>query len=288
MPERYTKLYELPSSLYSPGAPVMLRAGALLRDNLSRNVLAQLKLYSLDKRTITAVKVAIEMLARNGDNLGGELMRSYTDLNVSQDEEFGHRTAQVLPFREIDSFRARVAEVRFSDGSSWEDPGHGWIPVAPPITLAEYYNSEEMAAQFRIRYGTDCIYAPQDLGEIWQCTCGTINFREEKSCHCCHRVRKAQLGVNEDSLRHECELRLKNEKAAEALSQEPEPEEVKEKSGGGFWRALAVGIPLVLEFVARPKKVESIRRKEFVPARRSENTKNRRVRAGRRGYGKRS
>ena len=49
-----------------------------------------------------------------------------------------------------------------------------------------------------------------------------------------------------------------------------------------------VGIPLVLEFVARPKKVESIRRKEFVPARRSENTKNRRVRAGRRGYGKRS
>ena len=49
-----------------------------------------------------------------------------------------------------------------------------------------------------------------------------------------------------------------------------------------------VGIPVVLEFVARPKKVESIRRKEFVPARRSENTKNRRVRAGRRGYGKRS
>ena len=50
-----------------------------------------------------------------------------------------------------------------------------------------------------------------------------------------------------------------------------------------------VGIPLVLEFVARPKKVESIRRKEFVPARRSENTKNRRVRSGRkRGYGKRS
>ena len=49
-----------------------------------------------------------------------------------------------------------------------------------------------------------------------------------------------------------------------------------------------VGIPLVLEFIARPKKVESIRRKEFVPARRSENTKNRRVRAGRRGYGKRS
>ena len=49
-----------------------------------------------------------------------------------------------------------------------------------------------------------------------------------------------------------------------------------------------VGIPLVLDFVARPKKVESIRRKEFVPVRRSENTKNRRMRPGRRGYGKRS
>lgn len=47
------------------------------------------------------------------------------------------------------------------------------------------------------------------------------------------------------------------------------------------------GAPLVIELSARPKKVESIRRKEFIPARR-EKTSARPSRTGRRGYGKRS
>lgn len=47
------------------------------------------------------------------------------------------------------------------------------------------------------------------------------------------------------------------------------------------------GAPLVIELSARPKKVESIRRKEFIPARR-EKTSARTRRNGRKGYGKRS
>ena len=47
------------------------------------------------------------------------------------------------------------------------------------------------------------------------------------------------------------------------------------------------GAPLILELSARPKKVESIRRKEFIPARRYRKSAPPR-RSGRRGYGKRS
>ena len=47
------------------------------------------------------------------------------------------------------------------------------------------------------------------------------------------------------------------------------------------------GVPLILELKARPKKVESIRRKEFIPARREKNTARPR-RNGRTKYGKRS
>ncbi len=46
------------------------------------------------------------------------------------------------------------------------------------------------------------------------------------------------------------------------------------------------GVPLVVELSARPKKVESIRRKKFVPERREKS--GRQQRTGRRGYGKRS
>ena len=47
------------------------------------------------------------------------------------------------------------------------------------------------------------------------------------------------------------------------------------------------GAPLVIDLSARPKKIESIRRKEFIPARR-EKTSARPRRNGRKGYGKRS
>ena len=51
MAERFTKLYELPGGLYAPGAPVLIRAGALLRDNLAKNTVVQMKLYNLDPRS---------------------------------------------------------------------------------------------------------------------------------------------------------------------------------------------------------------------------------------------
>ena len=43
MEERYTRLFSLPENLYSAGAPVMIAAGALLKDNQTGKVLAQLK-----------------------------------------------------------------------------------------------------------------------------------------------------------------------------------------------------------------------------------------------------
>ena len=59
MAQRFTKLYELPSGCYAPCAPVMIRAGALLRDNYSKNAVVQLRLYNLDERTIRGAVTAI-------------------------------------------------------------------------------------------------------------------------------------------------------------------------------------------------------------------------------------
>ena len=110
MAQRFTKLYELPNGFYAPGAPVMIRAGALLRDNYSKNAVVQLRLYNLDERTIRSAKLAIYMWDDGGQQLGDEILRPYTGLKVGQDEEFGQRTALVLPFREVATFSACVAD----------------------------------------------------------------------------------------------------------------------------------------------------------------------------------
>lgn len=243
MAERFTRLYELPGGLYAPGAPVLIRAGALLRDTISKNVIAQVKLYNLDARTIRSATLALVLWDAEGNSLGEEIRRSFANLRAGQDAEFGQRTALVLPYREASSFSVWVAEVVFADGTRWEDSGEIWEAVARPVSLKDAYGSEEMAAQFRIRYGTDCRYAPHEDRWLWQCTCGTVNRENEKSCHRCHRVRRAQLNVNEDSLRGECAQRLEEEKlqAEEELDALTEEKTRKKRLIRGF----SIGVPLL-------------------------------------------
>ena len=50
MSERYTKLFSLPENQYVHGAPILIAAGALLRDNLSETMLAQLKFWNISKK----------------------------------------------------------------------------------------------------------------------------------------------------------------------------------------------------------------------------------------------
>lgn len=59
MGERYTRLYSLPNNLYFDGAPVLLAACVLLKNNEKGKVLAQLKLQNLVESKLIACKVAI-------------------------------------------------------------------------------------------------------------------------------------------------------------------------------------------------------------------------------------
>lgn len=44
---RFEKLYSLPSQLYAPSSPVIITAGALLKDTQTGKVLAQLKFKNM-------------------------------------------------------------------------------------------------------------------------------------------------------------------------------------------------------------------------------------------------
>ena len=52
MSERYSRLFSLSENLYAEGAPVLIAAGALLKDNETGKVLAQLKLRSISDKKI--------------------------------------------------------------------------------------------------------------------------------------------------------------------------------------------------------------------------------------------
>ena len=72
MSERYAKLSSLPKNLYAEGAPVIVSAGNLLKDNQTGKVLAQLKIKNISAKTVKAAKVRIHALDTTGKALDGD------------------------------------------------------------------------------------------------------------------------------------------------------------------------------------------------------------------------
>ena len=114
MSERYSKLFSLPENLYTTGAPVVIAAGALLKDNQSGNVLAQLKLQNINSQTIKAATVQIFPMDTAGDAIDETATYQYLDLNAGRDEFFGQKTAIPLPNAATRSFSVIVTEIIFS------------------------------------------------------------------------------------------------------------------------------------------------------------------------------
>ena len=71
MNERFIRLYSLPENLYSEGAPVIISAGILLKDNQTGKLLAQVKFKSISQKRIKAVRIRIRAFDVTGNELEG-------------------------------------------------------------------------------------------------------------------------------------------------------------------------------------------------------------------------
>lgn len=211
MAERFERRFALENDLYTPGAPLLLRAGALLYDRYSGQMLAQLKFKNIAPESIRMLKVRVRMLDSLSEPLGQPVDYCYQDLDIPRDGEFGRNTAIVLPNRNVRAFTTEVLELVFAGGGRWTPGDAPWQPLAPPRPLAQELGGEELALQYRTQYGPDCAWALQEQEDLWTCVCGGINRREEDKCHSCRRSLEALREVNLSSLRADCDKRLEQE-----------------------------------------------------------------------------
>lgn len=184
MSERYSRVFSLPENLYAQGSPVIIGAGALLKDNQTGKVLVQLKLKSLSQKPIKAATVVIETFDTAEKPLGEEITHQYLDLEVTRDGEFGQKEPIALPDDVTRSFAVVVSQVVFQDNSTWEDKGGTWEPLPPLVRLAKSLQDDELVKQYRLKYGSECNYTYQEVEDLWYCPCGEINRKGEACAHC--------------------------------------------------------------------------------------------------------
>ena len=215
MSERYAKLFALPKYLYTDDAPVVIMAGALLKDNDTGAILAQLKFKNIDNRIIKALTVELKTYDSAGRLLKDIVTKQYLDLNAGRESEFGQKTAIPVENYAVRSFQVTVTEVVFANRSVWQWNDTEWTPLdalLPPLTV--YLDDNELVKQYRIKFGADCKYYPAQDGEIWTCSCGAFNHTSEKACHNCNHSYKDLFSISLEKLELEKEQRIEAEKAA--------------------------------------------------------------------------
>lgn len=218
MSERFSKLFALPENLYCAGAPVMIAAGAIQKDNETGRVFGQLKLRNIQDKEIKAVKVTLSPFDTAGKPLGGPIEHQYLDLSAPRDGEFGTKSAIKLADTGTRSFTVSVAEVVFADGSVWTGADGAWEPLTPPAPLEEVLEDGELVKQYRLKYGQDCKYQTKRERDLWLCACGAVNREGERLCHRCGKDPAILSGADLSALKEERDQRLAEEskRAAEA------------------------------------------------------------------------
>ena len=179
MSERYRRLHTAPTDLYTAGSPVVIAAGALLKDNQTGGVLAQLKFLNIQGKKIKALKVALEAFDIEGKPLEGVAEYQYLDFDAARDAEFGQKQAIPMPDAVTRSFRCRCTSVIFSDGTTWAAPADAvWEPMPKPVMPADYLGMD-LAGQY-IRDVGSAKMVPVVIGDLWRCTCGALNGSGEE------------------------------------------------------------------------------------------------------------
>lgn len=119
MSERYVRIFSGQENMYLEGAPIVIRASALLKDTTNGKIIAQFKMQNVCKKTISYVRLAITQLDAVNDIVGETHTLEYSDLSVSNNEEFGSKTANYLPSTKVCAFHVGISHVKFKDGSIW-------------------------------------------------------------------------------------------------------------------------------------------------------------------------
>ena len=121
---------------------MLIAAGALLKDNQTGKVLAQLKFRNISQKAIQSVKVKVNAYDTAGCPLAGMDSFSYLDLSVAANEEFGQSKPIYLPDATTRAFSVEILSVVFADHEVFTPAAVSIAKEAPKEVIEEVQRAE--------------------------------------------------------------------------------------------------------------------------------------------------
>lgn len=202
---RYEKVFTLTPMLYTEDSPVIIEAGALQKDNVNGNIIAQLKFKSISEKVIKALTVKIVALDVSGNPIGEEIEHQYLDLTVHRNECFGSKEAIILSDNTTRAFSVFVTKIVFDDNTNMVLENSEWseLPQQNSIDL-DTTEIDYFYKMFSVKNPKQAFR----YKDLWLCSCGTINHDSEEKCCCCNNACDEMLNIDFEELK--CEAHYKN------------------------------------------------------------------------------
>lgn len=228
MPE-FEQLFETKKYLYKEGCPLVIKSGVLTSDPESGCIFAALTIENISDKVISSVSVDIHVFDRANNEI--EVLRDYQyiGLEAKRGDEFGGDNKISIISSTGKSFSVAVKRVVFSDETEWNGTAsllYEYIPEM--VTLSLELEDEETVDQYKRNFSerfTDADdivvnYVPFEYKDVWVCSCGFINHKDEENCYRCKAPYQAQKDMIDNRVQLAADLteykRIEAEKAEKA------------------------------------------------------------------------
>ena len=184
MANRYLNLFKLPERLYAKGSPIIIEAGALHKDSVLGDVVAQLKFRSIVSQNITSVTVDITSFNAAKEIITPSFIYKYENVIVNENEQFfGNKTLITLPDNSTRSFEVKITSVEFADGSTALITENEWKSIPKQTEITSF--DKVFVKYFTKTYGSAANVLPTEYNDLWLCTCGQENKKDSTVCLQC-------------------------------------------------------------------------------------------------------
>lgn len=144
--ERYSTLWRMPENMHSPDSPVIVRAGAILKDNETSNTLIQLKIENICDKIIRSLKIKFNTLNIEGQVIQAGIEHQYFNISADYKDTFGQNSPVVVNNNPICSFEIADIVVMF-DNNVWTST-EKYRPVTNPEEYIIHISNNELFSKF--------------------------------------------------------------------------------------------------------------------------------------------
>ncbi len=204
--EKYSRVFYFNNCLYLENSPIVVLAGAILKDNITNDIVGQLKLKNVSEKTIKSIEFELDLYDSAGEPQEEKVNSEFLDLDIQSDMVFGSDLAIDLPYNNTRSFKVKINKVVFVNGETWNNKKEFVRLEKQKLFSILDYN--ELDFFYKKIGNNNSKYVPIEKKDIWICSCGNVNLANEKVCTCCYLEKNVILNINFDKLKKESKKEL--------------------------------------------------------------------------------